>query len=118
MDDLIRRDDAIRAIEEEDIIVKGMRYSKVIFADYNRKMREGVIDILGSVPSANAKLVETGSWITVGKTKHGSIIRKCSACGVEKAGRVKSKYCPDCGAEINSAQQVTGQTSLYDMKFI
>lgn len=114
MDDLISRERALEAIEEKEIIIKGMRYSKLILADYNKKLREGLIDILKEVPSADAKLINRGHWITIGKTPYGSIIRKCSCCGIEKIGKAKSKYCPDCGAELNVIPQLEGQTSFME----
>lgn len=120
MEDLIRREDAIKAIEERDIIIKGMRYSKTIFIDYNKKMRDGMVDILRTVPSVDAKDakdVKHGWWKTIGKTNSGSIIRECSCCGIKRKGQAKTPYCPYCGAELNPCnakeQQIPGQTSLY-----
>lgn len=102
MQDLISREVAIKSIEEGTANVNGLCYLN------------SAIDILKTVPNVTARSLDTGTWITVGKTKHGSIIRKCSACGVEKAGSVKSRFCPDCGAAMGSTQECNGQTSLYD----
>lgn len=114
MDDLISRETALKVLEETKVYVSGMRFGKIILKEYVSQVREGYIDILKEVPSADAKLINHGHWITVGKTPYGSIIRKCSCCGVEKIGKAKSKYCPDCGAELNVVPQLEGQTSFME----
>lgn len=92
--DLISRERALEALEAADVRVSGMRVGKMFITKYAEQVREGYIDILRNVPS------ETGEWINVGKTDRGTIIRRCSYCGVTKAGRPLSKYCPDCGCRM------------------
>ena len=114
MDELISREAALKTLEDAKVYVTGMRFGKTILAEYMRQVREGYIDILKTVPSADASWTRYGSWKTVGKTEHGSIIRECTACGVQKAGRVKSDYCPDCGARINKTDNaILGQDSFW-----
>lgn len=99
--DLISREKALEALREANVRVVGMRVGKTILARYAEQVREGYVDILKGVPTEDVKLVPTGYWIERGKTEKGSIIRQCSHCGVTKAGRPLSKYCPDCGAELS-----------------
>lgn len=94
----ISRDEAISALANNSVVVKGMRFGKLVFAEYTKKVRDGCIDILKDVPDANVVEKRFGEWIEVGKTDKGTPIRMCSNCGIQKAGRPKSKYCPDCGA--------------------
>ena len=89
----ISREKAIEALMEEKIIVKGLGFRKT--------MLDGCIDILQNIPDANVVIENHGRWIDVGKTDRGTPIRKCSNCGMEKAGRPKSNYCPDCGCHMN-----------------
>lgn len=99
-DDLISREKALEALREANVKVSGMRLGKVFLAEYAKQVREGYIDILKEVPAEEAEMVHEGHWINVGKTEKSSPIRKCSYCGVEKTGRPKSKFCPDCGAKM------------------
>lgn len=100
MDDLISRKKALEALEEANLSVKGFRFGKTILSEYSKQVREGYVDIVRNVPKEDAEMIKYGEWITVGKTEKGSPIRKCSYCKIEKAGRPKSAYCPDCGARM------------------
>lgn len=116
MDDLISRESALKAVEEHNIVVKGMRYSKPILLEYRDKLREGTIDIIKNVPSVDAKIVKYGWWKTVGKTACGTVIRECSCCGIKRKGQAKTPYCPYCGARLNPVyvSQVPDQMSLLE----
>lgn len=108
MDDLISRERALEALREANIRVTGMRVGKTILAKYADQVRDGYIDILKELPAEDAELIRTGHWINCGKTEKGSPIRRCSYCGVTKAGRPLSDYCPDCGCKM------FGRTSVSD----
>lgn len=96
--DLISRERALEALQEANVRVSGLRLGKTIMAKYTEQVREGYIDIIRKVPAEEAEMLRIGQWISLGKTEKGSSIRKCSYCGVTKAGRPASKFCPDCGA--------------------
>ena len=75
MNDLIEREDAIRAVGE----AWGKAYR--------------VIDALKSIPSAERK----GEWIEQHENGHGFWVGVCSQCGEEK---LVDNYCPNCGADM------------------
>lgn len=113
MDELISREKALKALEDANVAVKGLRFGKTILAEYSKQVREGYIDVLRDIPSEDAEHIRYGSWRTVGKTEHGTIIRECTACGVQKKGGVKSTYCPDCGAKMRMSDiDVSGQVTF------
>lgn len=96
--DLISREKALEALREANVRVVGMRVGKTILARYAEQVREGYIDVIREMPGeTRSEPVRTGHWIGHGKTEKGSPIRECSHCGVTKAGRPLSKFCPDCG---------------------
>ena len=94
----ISRDEAISALANNSVVVKGMIFGKLVFAEYTKKVRDGCIDILKDVPDADVVEKRFGEWVEVRRTDKGTPIRMCSNCGISKAGNPKSKYCPDCGA--------------------
>lgn len=100
MDELISREKALEALQGANVKVTGMRLGKTILAKYAEQVREGYIDILKEVPAEDAEPIRIGHWIGYGKTEKGTPIRGCSWCGVRKAGRPLSKYCPDCGCKM------------------
>lgn len=100
VDELISRERALEALGEANVRVTGMRVGKTILAKYAEQVREGYIDILREVPAAVVEVVHEGYWIDCGRTEKGSPIRECSYCGVRKAGRPLSDYCPDCGCRM------------------
>lgn len=100
MDELISRNLAVEFLEAAKVNVKGFKFGKTILSEYSKQVREGYIDIVKNVPPADAEYVKHGVWIAIGKTEHGSPIRKCSECLTKRTGRPKSPYCPDCGAKM------------------
>lgn len=100
VDELISRERALEALQEANVRVTGMRVGKTILAKYAEQVRDSYIDILREVPAAECEVVHEGYWIDVGETEKGSPIRECSYCGVRKAGRPLSAYCPDCGCHL------------------
>lgn len=91
MDDLISREKALEALEEVKYAI------------------DGCIKKLKKIPSETMY----GYWRTIGKTPSGSIIRECTCCGVQKTGRAKSAYCPDCGARmLPNENYIPGQDSF------
>lgn len=106
MSDFISREQAIKALQEANVQVKGMRLGKTVLVEYSKQVRDGYIDAIRNIPPAQAVEYHYGTWITVGKTQCGTPIRKCSYCGIEKAGRPKSIYCPDCGAAMRKTDDI------------
>lgn len=110
MEDLISREKALKALEQANVRLKGMRFGKIILAEYAKQVREGYIDVINDIPSEDAEMKRFGQWVDVGKTSKGTPIRQCDYCGVEKAGRPKSAYCPDCGARMSKTiDEILGQ---------
>lgn len=93
MDDLIRRADAIKAIEDLQDCYNG-------FSDTYDKAC--IIGVLEELPSAQWK----GKWIDAWRsaldgTRHWH--RECSECGYERDDDNIDKdtnFCPNCGAEM------------------
>lgn len=110
VDELISREKALKALQEANVHVTGMRAGKTFLTKYADQVRDGYIDILRGVPAVECEIVHEGCWIDVGKTEKGSPIRRCSYCNTEKAGRPLSAYCPDCGARIFGRMNVTSGT--------
>ena len=109
--EFISREEALKALKNSSVQVKGMRLGKIIFVEYSKKLKEGYYDVIRNVPAAKVVPAGDAEWIEVGKTNKGTPIRKCSHCCTEKAGRPKSNYCPDCGCRmnLNSASVIEGQ---------
>ena len=88
-DDLIRREDAIKAVEERSFAVRDSYTVKAI---------------LRNVPSADKR----GEWIpyeaslNFGDGEGYVIEHKCSACGY-LWGEPDYKFCPNCGARMKGA---------------
>lgn len=110
----ISRDKAIKALNDANITVKGMRAGKQILVEYSNKLRDGYIDILRKVPDEEVVPENHGRWLTVGYTERGTPIRKCSSCGMYRAGRPKSPYCPDCGChmDLTIVDSIVGQQTF------
>ena len=98
--DLISRERALKALEEANVHIKNKLLRKFILAKYSSHLRERYIDAIEKIPPVDIELVHMGEWIDAGKTEKGSPIRRCSYYGVEKAGRPRTNYCPDCGAKM------------------
>ena len=101
MEVLIKREMALKALRDATLSVKGFRFGKTILSEYSKQVREGYIDILKDLPSANDEIVRHGCWVTEGKTIKGTPIRKCSYCKTKRSGRPMTAFCPDCGAMMD-----------------
>ena len=94
MSDLIRREDAIKAIEELPNAYNG--WSDAYDKAY-------IIGTLEEVPSADRP---RGEWKDTGKDPDHShpltaIWYRCSECGY--GTNAKTNFCPDCGARMKGA---------------
>lgn len=101
MGDLISRQKAVESLLRANIRVSGLRIGKTILAEYAKQCRDNMIAVIREMPGEEAEHVKHGAWILVGKTKKGSRILKCSYCGKERKGGIKSAYCMDCGAKMD-----------------
>ena len=101
MKQFIDKNALILDISNAPLHVTGMRYSKMVLADYTQKLRESMIAAIEKAPVEDVERVRHGTWITVGKTKAGTYIRMCSHCGRQRKGISKSAYCRDCGAKMD-----------------
>lgn len=110
--DLISRDEAVEALRDANVQVKGMRLGKVFLVEYSNQVRDGYMDIIRKMPAAEIPEYHYGVWVTTRKTEYGTPIRKCSYCGIERAGRPKSNYCPDCGAQMLKHDDIPGQENF------
>jgi hypothetical protein len=91
---LIKREDAIKAIEEH-----GKRLSRTWGRKYTKAHEAIVLDCIGAlkdIPLAENK----GEWI--GKGDYEAISVKCSICGRDN-GLNASNFCPNCGARMKGA---------------
>ena len=92
MSDLIRREDAIKAINLR------ARIPHDVASAYYASM---AINAIYSVPSADRPL---GEWIRTIFTDCGSPIDECSNCGHYINGDMKVRnFCPNCGARMKGA---------------
>ena len=94
MSDLIRRSDAIKAIEELPNAYNGWSdaYDKAC-----------IIGTLEEVPSADRP---QGEWINKHEWANGFYERECSICGAMKPilmHTAKVNFCPNCGARMKGA---------------
>ena len=107
----ISRKEALKLLEESNMAVSGIRLGlgKILVVEYSQKLREYYENIIRNAPSADVVEQVRGIWVDVGKTDKGTPIRRCSCCGVEKAGRPKSNFCPDCGCVMMSDDGLEGQ---------
>lgn len=113
-DEYVNRNDLLNTLEKSNMSVKGIRLGlgKIFLVEYSEKLREHYADIIRGVPAANVVPDVYGVWVEVGKTSKGTPIRRCSCCGVEKAGRAKTNYCPDCGCRMIRDEPIEGQQVL------
>lgn len=118
VDELISRERALEALQEANVRVTGMRAGKTILAKYAEQVRDSYIDILREVPAAECEMVHEGYWIDCGKTDKGTLIRECSYCGVRKAGRPLSAYCPDCGTRMFGRMSTTNGVATDDYEYV
>ena len=96
MDDLIKRSDAIEAIEEVDWYHQNRNGDMVSGANSDEHQAwykaEDVYKALEEVPSADRP---QGEWIS---NHDGYWI--CSECGLRVLIYAKGNYCPNCGADM------------------
>ena len=95
MNDYIKREDAITALEEWAV---NLIYPKFI-------VKEDAICALKDVPNADVVEVRHGRW--TGKTY------KCSLCGKwvdPLQGDADMNYCPNCGAKMDGEEQENEHT--------
>lgn len=99
MSDLIKREDAIKAMEQ--------RYEDIL-RTFKRKVKIGekaiVLDMIGCVKNLPSAARSQGEWIDMGD------FEQCSACkGTRlkefqsyygKVTWIKTPYCPSCGARM------------------
>lgn len=92
--DLIRREDAIRA---------GREIPDLIFDHY---FGEGDVEaLMNAIPAVDAEPVRHGRWIDNGDyvtTAYGSLdVNVCSNCNAEVTIDHYDSYCPNCGAKMD-----------------
>lgn len=114
MTEYIKREDALKAMQDTRIVVTGMRVGKTILSEYANQCKTQYLQTINDIPGAEVEPVKRGRWITVGYTKYGSIIRKCSYCGIERKSINKSKYCRDCGAHMCLTDELDDQMSYLE----
>ena len=65
--------------------------------------RQNILEVINSVPAADVAPVRHGRWVIVddgvmiGDGKH----MECSECHTWKKDRIKTGYCPNCGARMD-----------------
>lgn len=101
MDDLISRTEALKALEDAKVFVRGMSIGKTILTEYTNQCRESFMDAVRNVEATDADYIRHGCWIVIGKTEKGANILRCSVCGIERRGIGKSAYCRDCGGKMD-----------------
>ena len=103
-EDLIRRSDAIEAIELVDWYHQN-RNKDIVSGANSREHQawykaEDIYEALEAVPSANRP---QGEWIEMYRNGFGNMICMCSKCNFHAT---KSNYCPNCGAHMKGADDV------------
>ena len=70
---------------------------------YGKRSMYSVANAINSVPNADVAPVRHGRWVIVddgvmiGDGKH----MECSECHIWKIDRIKTDYCPNCGAKMD-----------------
>ena len=106
-DDLISRDELLKAIDTWDKFGYSARYGlerldkdDIGYVPYIHY--DDVIKCIEGMPSVNPQESKTGCWIkTIGENGITSAIR-CSECGFEDNRYMLFRYCPNCGAKMES----------------
>ena len=112
--DYISRDEALKALQGARIMVTGMRAGKTVLTEYAYQCKLQYLKTIIDIPKADVEQARRGRWVTVGYTEAGSIIRKCSYCGIERKSVSKSKYCRDCGARMDLDDILDGQMTYLE----
>ena len=98
MSDLIKREDAIEAMEQ--------RYDDIL-RTFKRKVKVGekaiVMDMIGCVKALSSADRPQGEWIDDGG------IEKCNQCG-ERKEFPHWNFCPNCGARMKGVDDETIRT--------
>ena len=87
MDDLIPRSAAIEAFDD-----------KRVDRNYGDVSPESVIEVIKSIPAADAKPVVRGLWIYFNCA--GNELYQCSECFHWIDAKTDRNYCPNCGAKM------------------
>lgn len=100
MNELINRDEAVRAVEHAFIKL----YLETLRTDVNKAgsikaHREVAHKALLGVELADARYNAYGEWNMLGHTLAGSPIWQCSNCSRVRKGAGRSIYCRDCGSQ-------------------
>ena len=90
-DDLIRRSDAIKAVENVS-----ENYTKEGDREWHPHI-DFITQALVQAPSADRP---RGEWIEQHENGHGFWVGVCSQCGEEN---LVDNYCPNCGAKMKGA---------------
>ena len=108
MSELIKREDAIEALDFEIVHMTAYRNGKSegnLFTQYNKGLEDG-IKAIRALPSAEPER-KKGEWIKVG---HWGRSYKCNQCGNYldfdgvNAGRGDANFCPNCGARMTRGE--------------
>ena len=73
----------------------------------HRQEHHHLMSIIEKQPTADVVEVKHGEWfevddgIDIGSGKH----LECSICGKWKKDRIKSNYCPNCGAKMDGGKK-------------
>ena len=101
MSDLIRRSDAIKAMEQ--------RYQDILRI-FKRKVKDGekaiALDMIGCIKSLPSADRPQGEWVNQHEWSNGFFERECSVCGAMKPSlrhTTKINFCPNCGARMKGA---------------
>lgn len=93
-DDLIKREDAIKAMEQ--------RYQDILRI-FKRKVKDGekaiALDMIGCIKSLPSADRPQGKWIAQGDCG----VTKCNRCGWSIEECIDYNYCPNCGAKMRGA---------------
>lgn len=101
MNDLIKREDAIKAMEQ--------RYQDILRI-FKRKVKDGekavVLDMIGCVKSLPSADRPQGKWAHQ-RNAFGIMEHKCSVCGVSftTMDTYNFKYCFNCGARMKDVTE-------------
>ena len=99
MSDLIKREDAIKAMEQ--------RYQDILRV-FKRKVKDGekaiVLDMIGCIKTLPSADRPQGEWKSVKASiyPYGYDV-ECSVCGHRMGSSFGYKYCPMCGAHMKGA---------------
>lgn len=81
--------------------------------DLNAHTNEVLRQILNNICSVNAlppisPQIKKGHWIDITNKKGSVIALRCSCCKESPKHAIRSKFCPNCGAEMSEADKSEG----------